>query len=904
MGNALATTIVTIAVFIVCNASGAMRPAPNEALKARLAEGVDLIGIVHWGLNTYTDREWGYGDEDPAMLNPMKFDADQIVGACRDGGLRGLVIVAKHHDGFCLWPTKTTKHNITKSPFWNGGLGVSVGRNYVKEMEQACRRAGLKFGVYVSPWDRSSAYYGTEKYVEIYHEQIRELVSGDYGEIFEIWFDGANGGDGWYGGANERRKISAGYYRFDKLFRFVRSMQPTTTVFAGEYDDSDFRWPGNERGILVPGSRATICATGGFADGVFGNSGYAVQKNTGSVTGEFFRVCEADFPLRKGWFYHESDRGTTKRAAYLAQRYVATVGNGGTMNIGIAPNKDGVLDAEDVRELKGFEKIRTALFAQEVTDAGKPFNVVELREDLANGEQVDGWRILADGREILSGTAIGNRRIRLLAEPISPVACQLEITADGGSLRSVALRRYNADPQLVKSVIDAVGDGGETDTVKMLKSERKELHVPACRNAGRMPAQCDVLVVGGGVAGVAAAAQSARAGARTVLVEQGFQVGGTMTSGGVNFPGLFHAWGRQVIDGVAYEIVTNCVALDGGRLPDFSKPTGKAHWNHQIRINIPLYVALAESTLVEAGVVVCYHTAPMSILPSERGWRLELSGMGRVCVLHAKQVVDCTGNASVASLAGFERMSAEERQPGSFVYTLDPGCDVDDLDGHLLEKEYRKALKDGRLEPNDTRWGIMAFLRAKGGTANYVVGADNSSAELRTETNMRGRAAMLRMFRFVRSQKGLENAKIVGMSAEVGVRETYRIKGEYVISGDDYVSGRVHLDSLCYAFYPVDMHRKEDGVHPRHLVDPVVPTVPLRALVPRGSRNFMVAGRAVSSDRVANSGLRVEAACMAMGQVAGEAAAFAAKTGVSPLELPLSELKKRLEMSGAIVPSL
>jgi alpha-L-fucosidase len=153
------------------------RPAPGPALRARIAARCDLIGIVHWGLNTYTDREWGFGDEAPAMLNPSRFNADQIVGACRDGGLQGLVVVAKHHDGFCLWPTKTTTHNISRSPF-RGGKG-----DYVREMSDACRRAGLKFGVYVSPWDRNNVHYGTEKYVEIYHAQIKELLSGAYGEV-------------------------------------------------------------------------------------------------------------------------------------------------------------------------------------------------------------------------------------------------------------------------------------------------------------------------------------------------------------------------------------------------------------------------------------------------------------------------------------------------------------------------------------------------------------------------------------------------------------------------------------------------------------------------------------------------------------------------------------------------
>ena len=159
---ALVLTHAVCGAAALCVAEGANRPVPRGALKARLADGPDVIGIVHWGLNTYTDREWGYGDEDPALLNPAKFDADQIVRACRDGGIGGLVVVAKHHDGFCLWPTKTTAHNIRRSPFWTSGREEGTGkreegRDYVKEMEQACRRAGIKFGVYISPWDRNSA---------------------------------------------------------------------------------------------------------------------------------------------------------------------------------------------------------------------------------------------------------------------------------------------------------------------------------------------------------------------------------------------------------------------------------------------------------------------------------------------------------------------------------------------------------------------------------------------------------------------------------------------------------------------------------------------------------------------------------------------------------------------------
>lgn len=447
---------------------GASRPVPQPALLERLANGPEIIGIVHWGLNTYTDREWGFGDEDPALLNPAAFDADQIVGACKAGGLGGLVVVAKHHDGFCLWPTKTTEHNISKSPF-RGGKG-----DYVREMERACRKHGLKFGVYVSPWDRNSAHYGTEKYVEIYHAQIRELLGGDYGEVFEMWFDGANGGDGWYGGARGRRKISAGYYRFGEVFAFVRALQPTVTIFAGESDLSDFRWPGNERGVLDSNSRATVVSVGGFANGEYGNPDYAYLINTGLPSGAHFRVCEADFPMRRGWFYHASEDGKTKNAAYLLQRYVETVGNGGTMNIGIAPTREGRLSDEDVRTLKGFGALREALFAHEVTAAdGEPFNVVVLEEDLAGGEQVDHWFLwgeTADGkrRHLAGGRAIGRRRIRLLSGGELPCTTALEVTAAGPDVRPVKVRRYRADGELVKLVQSATTDAGETDTAKWM----------------------------------------------------------------------------------------------------------------------------------------------------------------------------------------------------------------------------------------------------------------------------------------------------------------------------------------------------------------------------------------------------------------------------------------------------
>ena len=414
--------------------------------------------------------------------------------------------------------------------------------------------------------------------------------------------------------------------------------------------------------------------------------------------------------------------------------------------------------------------------------------------------------------------------------------------------------------------------------------------------------ECDVLVVGAGTAGVAAALQSALAGARTVAIERGFQVGGTMTGGGICFPGLFHAWGRQIIDGPCYALVTNCVALSGGTLPDFGKPVGAEHWKHQIRINAPLYVALAEEALAKAGVRLLYHAAPVSAVFGNGVWNVSVSAGGKTFAIHARQIVDCTGDATVAALAGFARERGPERQPGTFVYEIDPGVDIGSLDRAALERAFAEALADGRLKPNDMRRGIFGFLKHRGDTDNYIEDADGSTAWSRTRTDMRGRASMLRVCRFLRGVPGLEKATVVAMSPEVGVRETYRVAAEYTVTREDYYSGRVFPDAVCYAFYPIDLHDAKSGIHPERLPEGVVATVPLRALVPKGARNFLVAGRCVGSDREANSGLRVQATCMAMGQAAGAAAACAAARGCAPLEVPLGEIDSVLRKGGAIIP--
>ncbi len=372
----------------------------------------------------------------------------------------------------------------------------------------------------------------------------------------------------------------------------------------------------------------------------------------------------------------------------------------------------------------------------------------------------------------------------------------------------------------------------------------------------------DVLVVGGGTAGTIAAIQAARAGAKTLVVERGTQLGGTTTTGGVAFPGLFDAWGKQIIAGIGWELVKECVELDGGILPDFSKiPEG--HWMHQIKVNQFLYVLLAEEKCAKAGVEIAYYEFPVSISERPDGWQVDCIGFGTQRRVFCKQIIDCTGGAEVVGMLNLPRLREEETQPSSLVFRLG--------------KPYEAG-----------REGVVDAL--------YVHGGESTNSRSVTAANLQGRKELLSR---VRSCK----QRLMQMQPEVSFRETYRIVGETIVTVDDYTSGRVFDDALCYAFYPVDLHTKA-GVKPVPLKPGIVPTIPLRALVPKGSRNLLVAGRSISSDRLANSGLRVQASCMAMGQVSGATAALAAAANMSPLEVQLEQIRKTLKNHGAIVPAV
>ena len=411
----------------------------------------------------------------------------------------------------------------------------------------------------------------------------------------------------------------------------------------------------------------------------------------------------------------------------------------------------------------------------------------------------------------------------------------------------------------------------------------------------------DILVIGGGTAGTVAAIQAARTGSKTVLVEFGGQLGGTTTTGGVSFPGIFHAWGKQVIGGIGWEMVQECVAMNDDILPNFSIPHGGQHPKHQVYVNGPLYTLLVEDKCLEAGVDIRFYETPFRIDFKKGNWVVETVGKGTHTRITCNQIIDCTGNAFVTSMAGFKVLKEEVTQPGSLLFTLE-GYDMAQLEIDHLEHLYSEELKKGDMVREEFL-SIRGVLNSNGYTfSGHVFGADSTTSETHTTTNINGRKALLKMLRFLRTLPGCENARVVKVQTETGVRETYRIDGLYRITQSDYMTGKVFEDAISYAYYPIDIHDKS-GVHPEYLSENVVATIPLRALIPRGSKNILVAGRCVSSDRGANSALRVQASCMGMGQAAAVAAVLASRSGKTPAEVPLKNIRQLLEEHGAIVPA-
>jgi alpha-L-fucosidase len=321
---------------------------------------METNAFIHFTTNTFTDKEWGYGDESPEIFNPTAFDATQWVTALKEAGFQGVILTCKHHDGFCLWPSKFTDHSVKSSPFLKGQGDI------VKAVSEACQREGLKFGIYLSPWDRNRSDYGTPSYVEYYRNQLTELIT-TYGPVFEMWFDGANGGDGYYGGARESRKINgATYYDWPKTLEIVREMAPHILFFSDA--GPGVRWVGNERGIAGETNWNTITPDTLFA----GKPGIEKLLNEGEEFGSAWIPAEVDVSIRPGWFYHHKEDSLVKTGEKLFEIYLTSVGRGSTLLLNVPPDRRGLIHENDLKEVIIAESLTFSRPTMQLTETRRP----------------------------------------------------------------------------------------------------------------------------------------------------------------------------------------------------------------------------------------------------------------------------------------------------------------------------------------------------------------------------------------------------------------------------------------------------------------------------------------------------------------------------------------------------
>ena len=387
---------------------------------------MELTAFLHFGINTFTGREWGDGKEDPALFNPSELDAGQWVKSLKNAGFKMVILTAKHHDGFCLWPTATTKHSIASSP-WKNGQG-----DVVKELRKACDKYDMKFGVYLSPWDRNAECYGdSPRYNEFFVRQLTELLT-NYGEVHEVWFDGANGE-----GPNGKKQI----YDWDAFYKTIQRLQPKAVMaIMGD----DVRWVGNEKGIGRETEwTATVLTPGIYTRsqennkrlGVFGKAeDLGSRKILEKATELFWYPSEVDVSIRPGWFYHAEEDGKVKSLKHLSDIYFQSVGYNSVLLLNIPPDRRGLIHEADIKRLKEFADYRQQTFADNRVKNGRKYwsttsggeavyalkskseiNLVMLQEDITKGQRVEAFTVeaLTDNgwKEVGKGTTIGYKRM-------------------------------------------------------------------------------------------------------------------------------------------------------------------------------------------------------------------------------------------------------------------------------------------------------------------------------------------------------------------------------------------------------------------------------------------------------------------------------------------------------------
>lgn len=347
-------SLFSISLFAQTKAPESFGPVPNDN-QMRWQE-MEYYAFVHFSLNTYTDQSWGFGNEDVKLFNPEKSDCRQWARICKEAGMKGIIITAKHHCGFCLWPSKYTEYSVKNAP-WKNGKG-----DMVREMADACKEYGLKLGIYLSPWDRNSKDYGKPEYITYFRNQLTELLT-NYGEIFEIWFDGANGGSGYYGGANETRKIDrTTYYDWKNTYAMIRKLQPNIVIWNDGGDRGDLRWVGTEEGSVGETNWSLLNATG---DVPYNMLHYGVENGNAWVP------AEVNTSIRPEWFYHPGEDAKVKTVPKLMDTYYNSIGHNGTLLLNFPIMTNGLIHPTDEKAALDFAKAVKESFAVNLAEKKK-----------------------------------------------------------------------------------------------------------------------------------------------------------------------------------------------------------------------------------------------------------------------------------------------------------------------------------------------------------------------------------------------------------------------------------------------------------------------------------------------------------------------------------------------------
>jgi hypothetical protein len=407
--------------------------------------------------------------------------------------------------------------------------------------------------------------------------------------------------------------------------------------------------------------------------------------------------------------------------------------------------------------------------------------------------------------------------------------------------------------------------------------------------------QVDVLIAGGGTAGHIAALQAARAGVKTSVIESGSMLAGTMTAGGVNMPNHFYSTNGPVVLGIPWELFTKSKNIEGLPVPDYKIRRPVESPGYYSYINIPIYVALVEEEAAKANLIIHYHEFISDVKAFGDFWEITSLGRGIQRITKAREIIDCTGDSDVVRLLGLSVLRDEVRQPGSYQYRIE-GIRHEEIWEQEVQIIYEEAMQTGELKKGDYSYPNMLpfkyYLDHGGHNCTHVYNADTSDADGQTAANLEGRARMLRMFKFVKSSiPGCEQAVLKTMYPRAVARETYRTEGEYIITKDDFMQAKDFEDKICNAFNYIDMHSKESGCDVYfHESRDLLPKVPFRALIPKGSSRITVAGRIVSANRIALAGIRAQCICMAMGQAMGAAAALAVQRKVPSREISTKDI--------------